>query len=89
MNVSIFDFCFYFTPTTFELLFSFVFIIFFFLFFVFFFRNEDNWTRQGSIRAPSHIVRRPSLGFDAMPADELAEVLASIDYKLFRRVPVS
>ncbi len=33
-------------------------------------------------------VRRPSLGFDATSAEELAEIMCSLDYKLFRRIPV-
>ena len=51
-------------------------------------RSEDKWGRQSSLKTPSQLIRRPSLGFDSMPAEDLAEVLASIDYKLFRRVPV-
>ena len=34
-------------------------------------------------------MRRPSLGFDATTAEELAEIMAALDYKLFRRIPVS
>jgi hypothetical protein len=34
-------------------------------------------------------IRRPSLGFDATTAKELAEIMAALDYKLFRRIPVS
>ena len=52
-------------------------------------RSEDKWGRQSSLKTPSQLIRRPSLGFDSMPPEDLAEVLASIDYKLFRRIPVS
>ena len=53
-----------------------------------FLRPEDRWGRSSSLKTPQHIIRRPSLGFDAIPSEELAEILASIDYKLFRRIPV-
>lgn len=49
--------------------------------------SEDRWGRQSSLKTPSHIIRRPSLGFDATSPEDLAEVLASVDYKLFRRIP--
>ncbi|XP_064394333.1 RAS guanyl-releasing protein 2-A-like [Halichondria panicea] len=35
-----------------------------------------------------NVVRRPSLGFDATSAEELAEIMCSLDYKLFRRIPI-
>ncbi len=34
-------------------------------------------------------ARRTSLGFDATTAQELAQIMCSLDYKLFRRIPVS
>ena len=52
------------------------------------FRAEDRWGRSSSLKTPQHIIRRPSLGFDSLSASDLAEILTSIDYKLFRRVPV-
>lgn len=44
-----------------------------------------------SLSAPSKReinARRTSLGFDATSAVELAEIMCSLDYKLFRRIPL-
>jgi hypothetical protein len=51
---------------------------------------DDRWGRSNSLKTPQHhIIRRPSLGFDSIPPEELSEILGSLDYKLFRRIPVS
>ena len=49
---------------------------------------EDKWGRSNSLKTPQHIIRRPSLGFDSIPSEELSEILTALDYKLFRRIPV-
>jgi 16S rRNA C967 or C1407 C5-methylase (RsmB/RsmF family) len=49
---------------------------------------DDRWGRSNSLKTPQHhIIRRPSLGFDSIPPEELSEILGSLDYKLFRRIP--
>jgi 16S rRNA C967 or C1407 C5-methylase (RsmB/RsmF family) len=50
---------------------------------------DDRWGRSNSLKTPQHhIIRRPSLGFDSIPPEELSEILGSLDYKLFRRIPL-
>lgn len=53
--------------------------------------SSNKWFHQQSVSTPHHSndIRRPSLGFDATTAEELAEIMAALDYKLFRRIPVS
>lgn len=53
--------------------------------------SSNKWFHQQSVSTPHHSndIRRPSLGFDATTAKELAEIMAALDYKLFRRIPVS
>ena len=53
--------------------------------------SSNKWFHQQSVSTPHHgnDIRRPSLGFDATTAEELAEIMAALDYKLFRRIPVS
>jgi len=54
------------------------------------FSPTGHLSRQHSLMAPHRTdFRRPSLGFEATSAQELAEILSSLDYKLFRRIPVS
>ena len=51
-------------------------------------RPEDTWLHH-SVYVPRREYRRPSLGFDATSARDLAEILCALDYKLVRRIPVS
>lgn len=52
--------------------------------------GSSKWFHQQSMSTPHHSsdMRRPSLGFDATTAEELAEIMAALDYKLFRRIPI-
>lgn len=47
---------------------------------------EDTWLHH-SVYVPRREYRRPSLGFDATSARDLAEILCALDYKLVRRIP--
>ena len=50
--------------------------------------ESGKWFHQHSVISQPN-ERRPSLGFDATTAKELAEIMSALDYKLFRRIPVS
>ena len=53
--------------------------------------SSNKWFHQQSVSTPhqGNDIRRHSLGFDATTAQELAKIMAALDYKLFRRIPVS
>ena len=55
---------------------------------LFYLRPDDQWGRSSSFKTGSRIKRRSSFGFDQIEAEDLSQILTSIDYKLFRRVPV-
>lgn len=42
-----------------------------------------------SLPISGNALRRPSLGFEATSASDLAEIMCCIDSQLFRKVPVS
>lgn len=51
---------------------------------------EQPWGHHHSLSTASHLheYRRPSMGFDATSALDLAEILCLLDYKLFRHITV-